>query len=118
MGRFTHSLNLRPSTRVIFEEYIDSVKEVVHAGYYFYLKRRGKFDSMSACWNNLEQPQHREVAILLGLFYDESFGDRKKETWSILNLKKYLNLGYMKLDDLPKFRSAYFVTFGDYQVFV
>ena len=32
--------------------------------------------------------------------------------------KKYLNLGYVKLDDLPKFCAAYFETLGDDSVFV
>ena len=31
---------------------------------------------------------------------------------------KNLNLGYVKLDDLPKFSAAYFVTLGDDPVFV
>ena len=70
------------------------MKKVVDAGYYLYLKRSGKFDSMPACWNNLEEPQRREV------------------------LKNYLNLGYVKLDDHPKFRATYFATLGDAWVFV
>ena len=94
------------------------MKEVVDAGDYFYLKRSGKFDSMPACWKNLEEPQHREVATILGSFDEKSCGDRNKEPWSILKIKKYLNLRYVKLDDLPKFRAAYFVTLGDDLVFV
>ena len=66
----------------------------------------------------MEEPQHREVATLLGSFYDESCGECNKEPWSIPNLKKYLNLGYVKLDDLPKFRAVYFLTLGDDSVFV
>ena len=61
----------------------------------------------------MEEPQIREVATLLGSFYDESRGDHNKEPWSIPNLKNYLNLGYVKLDDLPKFRPTYFATLGD-----
>ena len=94
------------------------MKEVLDAGDNFYLKRIGKFDSITACWDNLEEPQRYEVATLLGLFYDESRGDRNKEPWSIPNLKNYLNLGYVKLDDLPKFRAIYFLTLGDDSVFV
>ena len=90
----------------------------MHDGYYSYLKRSGKFDSMPSCWKNLEEPQSREVATLLGLFYEDSCGDRKKEPWSIPNLKNYSNLGYLKLDDLPKFCSDYFSTLGDNLVFV
>ena len=87
------------------------------AGDYFYLMRSGGFDSMPACWKNLEEPQRYEVATLLGLFYDESRGDHNKEPWSIPNIKNYLNRGYVKLDDLPKFCAAYFATLGDDLVF-
>ena len=73
---------------------------------------------MPECWNNLEEPQNREVATLLGSFYDESCGDRNKEPWSIPNIKNYLNLGYVKLDHLTKFRTDYFATLGDDLVFV
>lgn len=107
------SVNLRPSTRVSFEVFIERVKAVVDAGDYFYLKRNGKFDSMPACWKNLEELQRREVATLIGSFYTESHGDCTKDPWSVPNLKKYLNLGYVKLEDLPKFRAAYFATLGD-----
>ena len=62
------------------------------ARYYFYLNRSGKFDSIPACWKNLEEPQLREVATPLGSFYDDTLGDRNKEPWSIRNLKNYLNL--------------------------
>ena len=68
---------------------------------------------MTQCQN----VQNREVATLLGSFYDESCGDRNKEPWSIPNIKQYLNLGYMNLDDQPKFRATYFATLGDDLVF-
>ena len=48
---------------------------------------RGKFDSMTACWKNFEEPQRREVTTLLDSFYDKSRGDRNKEPWLIPNLK-------------------------------
>ena len=73
---------------------------------------------MPACWKNLEDPQLRESATLLGSFYDESRCDHNKEAWSISNLKMYLNLGYVKLDDLTKFHAAYFSILGDDSVFV
>ena len=117
-GDSHHSVNLRPSTRVSFEEFIEKVKAVVDAGDYFYLKRSGKFDSMPACWKNLEETQRREISTLIASFYSDSRGDSNKEPWSIQNLKKYLNLGYVKLVDLPKFRGAYFATLGDDSVFV
>jgi len=94
------------------------VKAVIDAGDYFYLKRSGKFDSMPACWNNLEETQHHEISTLIASFYNDLRGDSNKEPWSIQNLKKCLNLGYVKLDDLPKFRGAYFATLGDDSVFV
>ena len=94
------------------------MKAVVDAGDYFYLKRSGKFDSMPACWNNLEETQHHEISTLIASFYHDLRGDSNKEPWSIQNLKKCLNLGYVKLVDLPKFRGAYFETLGDDSVFV
>ena len=54
------------------------MKEVLYSGDYFYLNRSSKFESMPACWNNLEEPQIREVETLLDSFYDESRGDRNK----------------------------------------
>ena len=94
------------------------MKEVVDAGDYFYLKRSGNFDLMSACWMNLEERQRREVATTRGLFYDDFCGDHNKELWLIPNLKKYLNLGYANLDDLTKFRAAYFATLVADSLFV
>ena len=58
-----------------------------------------------------------EVATLLGSFYNKSRGDHNKEPWSIPNLKHYLNLGYAKLDELPKFCDDYFQNLGDDWVF-
>ena len=57
------------------------------------------------------------MATLIGSFYTESHGDCTKNPWSVPNIKKYLNLGYVKLDDLPKFCAAYFATLGDDFVF-
>ena len=66
----------------------------------------------------MEEPRRLEIATLLGSFHDESRGERNKEPWSIPNIKKHLNLGYVKLDDLPKFCAAYFANLGDDSVFV
>ena len=43
-GDSHYSVNLNTSTRVLFEEYIERVKDVVDAVDYFYLYRSGKFD--------------------------------------------------------------------------
>ena len=93
------------------------MKEVVDSEDYFYLKRSGNFDSIPACWNNLEENQRREFVTLHGSFYENSCGDRNKEPCSVPNLKKYLNLVYMKLDELPKFLAGYFATLGGDSVF-
>ena len=74
-GDSHHIVNLGPYTRVPFDEYIERVKDVVGYGYFFYLKRNGSFDSMPACWKHLEEQQRRNVAALIGLFYDESKAD-------------------------------------------
>ena len=117
-GNSHHIVNLRPSTRVPFDECIERVKDVVDAGYFFYLKHHGKFDAMPACWKHLDQQQLRNIAALLDLFYDKSKSDFLKEPWGLPNIKKFLNLGYVKLDDLAKFRVAYLETQGDDYVFI
>ena len=57
------------------------------------------------------------VAALIGSFYDNSRANPSKDPWSIDNLKKYLNLGYVKLDDISKYRAAYLATLGDESIF-
>jgi hypothetical protein len=41
-----------------------------------------------------------------------------KEPWSLHNLKTFLNLGFVTLDDVPKYRAAYLATRGDESIFV
>ena len=65
---------------------------------------------MPACWKHLDEQQRRDVAALIGSFYDESNTGCSKELWALPNIKKFLNLGYVKLDDLAKFRLAYLAT--------
>ena len=117
-GDSHHILNLRPYTRVPFDGYIERVKDVVDAGDFFYLKRYGKFDAIPACWKYSDEQQHRYVATLIGFFYDDSKADCSKELWALPNIKKFLNLGYVKLDDLAKLRVAYLETQGDDSIFV
>lgn len=117
MERFSDLVNCRPSTRVPFEQYIARVSEVVDAGDFFYKKRTGIFDAMPACWKKLDETQRREVAALIGSFYEESRVDRSKEPWSINNIKRYLNLAYTNLDDIFKLRAAYMATRGDESIF-
>ena len=72
---------------------------------------------MPACWKHLDDQQRRDVATLIGQFYDESKADCSKELWELPNIKKFLNLGYVKLDDLAKFRASYLETQVDDSVF-
>ena len=73
---------------------------------------------MPACLKHLYEQQCRDVAALIGLFYEESKANCSKEPWALSNIKKFLNLGYVNLDDLVKFCVAYLATQrGDY-VFV
>jgi hypothetical protein len=113
-----HQVNLRPSTRVPFTKYIVKVKDVADAADFFYHPRHGMFDAMPACWKNLAEAKRREVAALIGSFYDESRADPEKHPWSVGNLKKFLDLGYVNLVDMPKFRAAYLATRGDESIFV
>lgn len=94
------------------------VKDVADAADFFYHPRHGMFDAMPACWKNLAEAQRREVAALIGSFYDESRADPEKHPWSVGNLKKFLDLGYVNLVDMPKFRAAYLATRGDESIFV
>ena len=70
-GNSHHILNLRPSTQVDSDEYIEMVKDVVYAGYFLYLKCYVNFDNMLAYWKYLDKQQRRNVAALIGSFYDE-----------------------------------------------
>ena len=83
-------MNLCPSKRFPFDEYIDRVKDVVDAGDFFYLKRDGKFYTMPACWKHLDEHQRRDVAAIIGSFYDKSKADCSKEPWALPNIKKFL----------------------------
>jgi len=113
-----HLVNLRPSTRVPFAQYILMVKDVVDAGDFFYRPRHGMFDAMPACWKKLTEAERRKVAAVIGSFYDKSRADPMKEPWSLCNLKTFLNLGFVSLGDVPKFRAAYLATRGDESIFV
>ena len=88
------------------------------AGNFLYIKRYGKFDAMIVCWNHLDEHQRRDVASLIGWFYDESKANLLKEPWALPNIKKFLNFEYVKLDDLAKLCAAYLATWGDDSVFV
>lgn len=109
--------NLQPSTRVKFDEYLLRVKGVVDAADYFYIKRDGIFDAMPACWKHLEESERRELVVVIGSFYEEAQADTSKDPWSVCNIKNYLDLGFTKLDDIFKYRAAYFASRGDDSVF-
>ena len=117
LGNSHHIVNLRPSSKFPFDEYIERVKDVVDAGDFFYIKRYGKFDAMPACWKHLDEQQIRNVAALVGLFYDESKADCSKEPWELPNIKRLLNLGNAKLDNLAKINADYLETQGNDSVF-
>ena len=117
-GDSHHIVNLRPYTRVPFDEYIERVKDVMDAVEFFYIKRYGKFDAMTECWKYLYEQQRRDFATLIGLFYDDPKADFSKEPWALTNIKKFLNIGYVKLDVLAKFLAAYLETQNNDYVFV
>ena len=94
------------------------MKYVVDAGDFFYLKCYRNFDAMPACWKHLDEQKRRDIAALIGSFYDKSKADCSKEPWALPNINKFLNLGYVKLDDLEKLRASYLATWGDGYVFV
>ena len=90
----------------------------VDAGDFFYYQRDGIYDAMPACWKNLDEAQRREVAALIKSFYDESAADSSKDPWSVANVKRCLNLGFVKLDEVFKFRAAYLASVGDESIFI
>ena len=113
--RDSHDLcNLRPSTRIPFDIYIERVKEVIEAADYFYIKRNGMFDAMPACWKHLNENESCELVVLIDSFYEESRADPLKAPWSVD--MSYLNLS-LKLDDIYKFWAAYLSTLGDDSIF-
>ena len=111
-------MNLLPSTQVTFDEYIERVKYVLDDGDFFYLKHYRKFYSVPACWKHLDEQQSRDVAALIGSFYDKSKADCSKELRALPNIKKFLNIGYVKLDYLAKLHAVYLETWGDDYIFV
>ena len=75
------------------------------------------FDSVPACWKQLCDAHQREVDALIGSFYDESHVNPDKYPWAIDNIKKYLDLGYVNIDEMPKFRADYLETRGGESIF-
>ena len=73
-----HLVNLCPSTKFPFDEYIERLKYVVDAGDFFYFKHYRRFDAMPACWKHLDEQQRRNVAAFIGSFYYESKADCSK----------------------------------------
>ena len=63
------------------------------------------------------EAKRREVAANIGSFYDYSRANPDKYPWVIDNLKKYLDLGYVKIDEIPKFRADYLETHDDESIF-
>ena len=111
-------VNLRPSRRVPFKEYITKVQSVVAAGDFYFHERHGMFDSMPACWKSLTEVQRRELAALLRSFYEEARRDSIRAAWSYENFQKVMMLGFVKCEDVHKFRSAFMASIGDESVFV
>lgn len=109
--------NLHPSTRVPFVQYILKVKDVIESGDFFYHPQHRIFDTMPACWKKLTKVQRREVCTLISSFYDKSRIDRSKAPWSLMNLKSFLKLGFVTLDNVPKFRASFLATRGDDSIF-
>ena len=72
---------------------------------------------MPVCWKHLDNQQCRNVAALIGSFYDESKADWSKEPWALPNIQKFLNIRYLNLDDLAKLCADYLATRGDDYVF-
>ena len=74
------------------------MKAVIDAGDHFYLKRSGKFDSMPACWNNLEETQHHEISTLIASFYNDLRGDSNKAGVVLLSRSVLSPYEYVSLD--------------------
>ena len=82
-------------------------KTVLKAGDYFFSKCKNLYEAMPAAWKHMIEQKHYKFALLVDYFYAESRADPSIPTWSLNNIKKFMILGCVKLDDIPKLRCSY-----------
>ena len=102
-------VNLCPSKRVSFEQWVKKHEESVSAADRFFTARDGLFDAMPAVWVHMTVEQRHKVCSLL---------DSISDNWTVENLKKVMALGFVKLDDVDKLRGCHLITKEDPSVFV
>ena len=61
--------------------------------------------------------KHRILATHVDKFYKAARTDPSKSAWSIANLKKVMELGFVKLEDVTKLRAACLASHGNESVF-
>ena len=81
------------------EEQVDSADQ-------FFKDRESLWDAMPACWKKLTVSQRRKIFHLLHLFEDEASKEPSKGVWNIDNMRRVMEIGFVKYDDITKLRSS------------
>ena len=102
-------VNMCPSKRVPFEEWVKKHELIVKAADRFFKERGGLFDAMPACWQHMSEEQRRGVCAVFDLCND---------IWTKENVVKIMQLGYVHFDDIPKLRGCYLTSKEDPSVFL
>jgi hypothetical protein len=102
-------VNLRPSRRKPFDEWIAKHKGTVDAVDFYFKSRSGLYDAMPACWKNMTEQNRRAIAARIATF---------PARWTVENIKELLLLPRVKFDDVEKWRSCFFISQEDPSVFV
>ena len=61
---------------------------------------------MPACWKKLTVSQRHKVSRLLNCFEEEAAEEPSKGVWNIDNVRRVMELGFMKYDDITKLRTS------------
>jgi len=111
-------VNTCPSQLVPFEQWLKKHEKGVNAADRFFEKRDSLYDAMPAAWKHMTEAQRREVCAMLDLFEKKSDEDPTKALWDVDNVRKLMELGYVKYDDIPKLRGCHLTAKDDPSVFV
>jgi hypothetical protein len=102
-------VNLRPSMRTPFAQWLLKHKENVKAANFFFKSRSGLYNATPACWKNVTEAERREVAAMIETFPAQ---------WTSEHIRQLIALTFVKFDDVDKFRGCYLLSKEDPSVFV
>ena len=97
-------VNMCPSQRVPFQQWIESFEESVKAADRFFKDRASLFDAMPAVWQHLTEGNRRQLC---------SFFDTFTGPWSTEYLKEIMQLGLCKADDISQLHGCYLTSKED-----